>query len=203
MFNQKEMTMLQDLKKSEQTCAEKYSKYAQQASSSQLQGLFQTISGQEQQHLQTIQQMLNGSIPSTQSSSSGSSSSSSSSSGSSSGGSFGSSLSGSASGGQGSSYSSQSGRGSQQGSGSQSGSCHGGSCQSSSYQGQRSQAYQNDSFLCNDALAMEKHVSSDYNTSIFEFRDQNARNTLNHIQKEEQEHGKMIYDYMSQNGMYN
>jgi len=28
------------------------------------------------------------------------------------------------------------------------------------------------------------------------------RDALNHIQKEEQEHGKMLYDYMSVNGMY-
>lgn len=60
----------------------------------------------------------------------------------------------------------------------------------------------NDCFLCSDLLAMEKHVSSVYDTSIFEFRDDNMRNALNHIEKEEQQHGKMIYDYMSTNGMY-
>ena len=27
------------------------------------------------------------------------------------------------------------------------------------------------------------------------------RDALNHFQKEEQEHGKKLYDYMSQNGM--
>ena len=59
-----------------------------------------------------------------------------------------------------------------------------------------------DAFLCQDALAMEKHVSSTYNTGIFEFRNTGMRNALNHIQKEEQEHGKQIYDYMSANGMY-
>lgn len=59
-----------------------------------------------------------------------------------------------------------------------------------------------DSFLCQDALSTEKHVSSAYNTCIFEFKDTNIRNSLNHIQKEEQEHGKQIYDYMSVNGMY-
>lgn len=60
----------------------------------------------------------------------------------------------------------------------------------------------NDRFLCTDLLTGEKHVSSLYNTSIFEFRDDNVRNALNHIQKEEQTHGKMIYNYMSANGMY-
>lgn len=61
---------------------------------------------------------------------------------------------------------------------------------------------QNDSYLCNDVLASEKHVSSVYDTCVFEFKDENLRNTLNHIQKEEQSHGKMIYDYMSANSMY-
>ncbi|MBE6606466.1 MAG: ferritin-like domain-containing protein [Ruminococcaceae bacterium] len=59
-----------------------------------------------------------------------------------------------------------------------------------------------DCYLCSDLLNTEKHASSLYNTSIFEFSDENARNALNHIQKEEQEHGKMIYDYMSKNNMY-
>lgn len=61
---------------------------------------------------------------------------------------------------------------------------------------------QTDCYLCSDLLANEKHVSSVYNTSIFEFKQQNLRDTLNHIQKEEQEHGKSIYEYMSVNNMY-
>ncbi len=61
---------------------------------------------------------------------------------------------------------------------------------------------QHDAYLCQDALSTEKHVSSSYNTSIFEFRDAQFRNALNHIQKEEQEHGKQIYDYMAANAMY-
>ena len=61
---------------------------------------------------------------------------------------------------------------------------------------------QADCYLCSDLLADEKHVSSLYNTCVFEFRDKALRDTLNHIQKEEQEHGKAIYDYMSANNMY-
>jgi len=60
-----------------------------------------------------------------------------------------------------------------------------------------------DAYLCSDALATEKHVSATYNTCIFEFSDPSVRNALNHIQKEEQEHGEKIYSYMSKNGMYN
>ena len=59
-----------------------------------------------------------------------------------------------------------------------------------------------DCYLCTDVLAMEKHASHLYDTCIFEFQDENTRNVLNHIQKEEQNHGKMIYDYMNTNGMY-
>ena len=61
---------------------------------------------------------------------------------------------------------------------------------------------QADCYLCSDLLADEKHVSGLYNTCIFEFTDKTVRDTLNHIQKEEQEHGKAIYDYMSINNMY-
>lgn len=59
-----------------------------------------------------------------------------------------------------------------------------------------------DKFLCTDALSTEKHVSSTYNTCIFEFVDPAIRDILNHIQKEEQQHGERIYNYMSVNGMY-
>lgn len=61
---------------------------------------------------------------------------------------------------------------------------------------------QKDSYLCSDLLSTEKHVSSTYNTCIFEFKDTNIRNILNHIQKEEQQHGEELYNYMAQNGMY-
>lgn len=59
----------------------------------------------------------------------------------------------------------------------------------------------NDGYLCNDLLAAEKHASSLYDTCIFEFTQGDARNVLNHIQKEEQHHGKYIYDYMSANSI--
>lgn len=59
-----------------------------------------------------------------------------------------------------------------------------------------------DAFLCKDALSMEKHVSSVYDTCIFEFKSPILRDTLSHIQKEEQNHGEQLYEYMSQNGMY-
>lgn len=59
-----------------------------------------------------------------------------------------------------------------------------------------------DAFLCKDALAMEKHVSSVYDVSVFEFCSPTLRDTLAHIQKEEQNHGQQLYQYLSANGMY-
>ena len=41
----------------------------------------------------------------------------------------------------------------------------------------------NDAYLCKDALSMEKHVSSVYNTGVFEFSSPVLRDTLAHIQK--------------------
>ena len=60
-----------------------------------------------------------------------------------------------------------------------------------------------DAFLCRDMLSMEKHVSSVYNTGVFEFTDPKVRRMLGHIQQEEQQHGEQLYAFMSCNGMYN
>ncbi len=59
-----------------------------------------------------------------------------------------------------------------------------------------------DAYLCRDALSMEKHVSSVYNTGLFEFNSPVLRDTLAHIQKEEQNHGEKLYSYMSACSMY-
>ncbi len=65
------------------------------------------------------------------------------------------------------------------------------------------QDYKNsDKDLCIDMLSTEKYVSGTYDTAIFEFRDPQIRNILNHIQKEEQQHGEAIFNYMSSKGMY-
>lgn len=65
-----------------------------------------------------------------------------------------------------------------------------------------SQDKQLDTYLCQDALSMEKHVSSLYDVSIFEFADPAARQALNAIQADEQHHGEQLYAYMARNGMY-
>lgn len=150
-FNQKESSYLQDAKKEEELCVKKYNGYASQAQDPQLKQLLSQLAQQEQQHLNTINQLLSGQLPAT--------------------------------GGQ------------QQGQQSQ--------------QGDQQQQYppiqagnQNDATLCEDQLATEKHISSNYNTAIFEFRDANVRQILNHIQKEEQQHGEQLFNYMAAHGMY-
>lgn len=60
----------------------------------------------------------------------------------------------------------------------------------------------NDCFICSDLLAAEKHSAGKYNTTVFEFRDPQARQLLNRIQTEQQQHGLQLYGYMSANGMY-
>jgi spore coat protein CotF len=60
-----------------------------------------------------------------------------------------------------------------------------------------------DAMLCKDLLMTEKYVSNAYDTAIFEFTNSNVRQALNHIQKEEQQHGEGISSYMSSHGMYN
>lgn len=147
-LTQKETTLLSDLKSQEKLCVEKYTKYASNALDPQLKELFTSIANVEQQHLNTISSIEQGTIPQ-----------------------------------------SNSGQGVK-------------NTFTSNYGMGDTPDKQADCYLCSDLLADEKHVSGLYNTCIFEFKDTQIRETLNHIQKEEQEHGKAIYDYMSVNNMY-
>lgn len=149
-LTQKETTLLSDMKSHEKLCVEKYTKYASSALDPQLKELFTSISNVEQQHLNTLCQIENGSVP------------------------------------QSNSQSAQTVK----------------SSFTQNYGMGDTPDKQADCYLCSDLLADEKHVSGLYNTCIFEFKEQTVRDTLNHIQKEEQEHGKAIYDYMSVNNMY-
>lgn len=159
-LSQKEKMLLMDQRTHEETCVDKYAKYANQAQDPQLKQLFNSYSAQEQEHLNTINQILNGQIPNV--------------------------------GGQ-QNQSQQQGQqqGQQQ--------MAGGSPMPASVQGNYNQE---DAKLCKDMLMTEKYVSGTYNTAIFEFRDTKIRQVLNHIQKEEQQHGEGIFRYMQDQGMY-
>lgn len=147
-LTQKETSLLKDLKGQEQLCVDKYMKHASCANDPQLKNLFTQIARIEQQHLDTLTQIENGSVP-------------------------------------------------QPGGGSQNQPTF-----SATYDMAETMEKQTDCYLCSDVLSTEKHASHLYDTCIFEFKDENLRNVLNHIQKEEQNHGKMIYDYMTANAMY-
>lgn len=153
-LSQKEKMLLQDQQNHEKICIEKYQSYANQAQDPQLKQLFNSYAQQEQQHLNTITQMLSGQIPT---------------------------------------MSSSQQQGQQQNQSNMQNSTSASSSQTAS---------QNDNTLCTDMLMTEKFVSGAYDTAIFEFADPNARQALNHIQKEEQKHGEGIFQYMQSKGMY-
>lgn len=168
-LNAKERMLLQDEKSHEELCIEKYNEYSEKACDPQLKTLFTQLSQKEQQHLDTINQMLSGTVPNINAA-------------------------------QGSQQQQQQqpmqAQNQQQASQSQQQNATGITSQ------QMQNNFNHDKMLCQDSLSGEKFVSSTYNTTIFEFRDTNARQVLNHIQKEEQEHGEKIYNYMHQHGMY-
>ncbi len=150
-LTQKERSLLQDQQKHEQLCVDKYSAYANQAKDAQLKQLFTDYAGQEQTHLNTINQMLSGQVPSMN----------------------------------------------QQGQQQQ-------NAKPAPQQAAMSvMGNQADAALCDDMLMTEKYVSGTYDTAIFEFKNADMRNTLNHIQKEEQQHGEGLFNYMQSHGMYN
>lgn len=62
-LSQKERMLLQDQQHHEQLCVQKYNKYANETQCSELKQLFQTHSSHEQQHYNTISQILSGQIP--------------------------------------------------------------------------------------------------------------------------------------------
>lgn len=157
-LTQKERMLLEDQKSHEEVCIKQYRDYASRAKDPQLKQLFNDYAAKEQEHLNTINQLLNGQMPQMSSS-------------------------------QG-----------QQGNQNSQGMSMGQNNNQSASQGQNYN--QADALLCQHMLMTEKYVSGTYDTTIFEFQCPNIRQILNHIQKEEQEHGQGIFDYMYQHGMY-
>jgi spore coat protein CotF len=62
---------------------------------------------------------------------------------------------------------------------------------------------QEEAAMLGDMLMTEKFVSGAYDTAVFESANSDVRQALQHIQREEQQHGEGIFNYMSQHGMYN
>ncbi|MDD4601802.1 hypothetical protein SDC9_22971 [bioreactor metagenome] len=207
-LTQKEKMLLGDQKNHEQVCIQKYQSYASQAQDAQLQQLFSSLAQQEQQHLDTINQIMSGQVPSMgqgqQSAQNQQSAMQSSSQSSGNSSMQNSSLTATDRSMLNSSQSASSMQGSSQPMGTSSMQTSGtSSTQSQAQSASSSNNTKNDAYLCNDMLMTEKYVSSAYDTAIFEFADANVRQTLNHIQAEEQQHGEKIFNYMQSNGMYN
>jgi len=159
-ITQREQKILEDQRRHEEMCVQKYGNYADQAQDPELKQMFQTYAGQEQEHLNTLNQMLAGTAPDIQQKSQ-----------------------------QGQQNQQQSQQLEQQ-------------ARAAQNAMQNTMVNQKDEMLCRDQLSTEKYVSSSYNTAIFDFGDTNARKVLNHIQKEEQEHGEGIMNYMKKKGIY-
>jgi spore coat protein CotF len=155
-LTQKERLLLQDLKSQEELCIKKYTKGANETNDPFLKEVLTQLGNQESQHLNTINQIMQGSQPSPQMQGSG----------------------------QNWSQNQQS------------------QTQFKSTDLQSANASQVDFDIVHDLLSTEKYVSSTYNTAIFEFNSSTIRQTLNHIQKEEQEHGEILYNYLQQNNAY-
>ncbi len=61
---------------------------------------------------------------------------------------------------------------------------------------------QTDEALLNDMLMTEKYLSGTYDTAVFECSNPDVRMALQSIQKDEQDHGQRIFEYMQRHGMY-
>jgi spore coat protein CotF len=197
-LSQKERMLLEDDKEQEELCVQKYQSFAKQASDPELQQLFNKLSQEEQHHYDMIDQLLQGQQPNMNQGSSSSQMSSSQ---------MGSSQMSSSQMGSnqmGSSQMSSSQMGSSQMGSSQMGFSQMGSSMSQSSSAIfGKQGSDNDKLLCTDLLSTEKYVSGTYNTGVFEAANPVIRQTLQHIQKEEQKHGEQLFNYMHSHGMYN
>lgn len=158
-LSQKERTLLEDQKKHEIICIEKYSNYAGQANNEQLKQICKANEQSERSHLDSINQLLNGTVPQMN---------------------------------QQQSQNSQQNQNAQQMQGAQSGGMGVAQPGASSFC---------DKSICQDILMTEKYVSQTYDNAVFGFTDTNVRNVLNHIQKEEQQHGEAISKHMENTGM--
>lgn len=176
-FTQKETSLLQDQKSHEEMCIKKYSNYSKMAADPELKTLFSNLANKERTHLDSINQLISGQLPNMNSQGGGQGGQSSSMEGQAS------SIQSQASpmGGQASSMAGQT---------------------QSTIQGQGGQAQMTDKDICADMLLTEKYISGTYDTAIFEFTQPQVRSVLNHIQKEEQEHGESVFKYMENQGMY-
>ncbi len=62
-LNQKEKIAIQDLQSQEKNCIQKYKKYANEAKDPVLKDLFHQLEQKEQEHYDSLEQVLSGKVP--------------------------------------------------------------------------------------------------------------------------------------------
>lgn len=62
ILNQTETNVVKNLQAQEKSCIQKYDKYSQEAKDPELKNLFQTLKHKEQEHYQSLSQLLDGTI---------------------------------------------------------------------------------------------------------------------------------------------
>lgn len=62
-LKEKEINALRDLQSQEKTCIEKYQRYSEEARDPELKNLFKTLAEKEQQHYDSLEQVISGSVP--------------------------------------------------------------------------------------------------------------------------------------------
>lgn len=63
VLNEKERATIEDLQTQEKSCVEKYGMYAGQAKDPELKSLFQTLQNKEKEHYESLEKVLNGTVP--------------------------------------------------------------------------------------------------------------------------------------------
>ena len=64
ILTEKEMTTVKDLQTQEKACIEKYQRYSCEAKDTVLKDLFKTLQSKEQEHYDSLQQVIGGTVPS-------------------------------------------------------------------------------------------------------------------------------------------
>ena len=64
ILTEKEMTTVKDLQTQEKACIEKYQRYSGEAKDMVLKDLFKTLQNKEQEHYNSLQKVLSGTVPS-------------------------------------------------------------------------------------------------------------------------------------------
>ena len=149
-LTEKEKYIIEDLKAQEELCIQKYAFYEHMAYDPELKKLFKDIRKKEEEHYQSLANVLNGEVADSDVND----------------------------------YAAKNYR-----------------VQSNYHQNSSQDEKEHDSFLCTDAITMEKYVSGAYNFDLFQFSNNKLRRLLADIEVEEQNHAEMLYKYKVANQM--